>query len=333
MLTLTRTSQLALSLHHKHAGGVSEMSCIPATTIAVEEACANCGKEGTDAVKLKNCTACYLLKYCSVDCQKTHRKLHKKACKKRAAELKDDRLYGQGHERPEADFCPLCLLAIPFPMEEHERLYDCCTKTVCIGCDLARVRQGLSNICPFCRTPPPESEEETLKMIQKRVTARDPEALRKLGDIHRKGNFGLEKNVPRAMELWTEAAKHGSTEALADMGMAYYKGWGVAQDKAKGIHCWESAAMQGNMASRHTLGLLEFQNENLDRAVRHLLISAKMGPKDSLDEIKEFFTEGYITKAQFAEGLKGYQNAVEETKSPDREKAVVIRRELLNGSH
>lgn len=119
------------------------MSCIPATTIAVEEAC---GKEGTDAVKLKNCTACYLLKYCSVDCQKTHRKLHKKACKKRAAELKDDMLYGQGHERPEADFCPLCLLAIPFPMEEHERLYDCCTKTVCIGCDLARVRQGLSNI-------------------------------------------------------------------------------------------------------------------------------------------------------------------------------------------
>ena len=38
------------------------------------EACANCGKEEKDnAVKLKNCTACLLVKYRSVDCQKIHR--------------------------------------------------------------------------------------------------------------------------------------------------------------------------------------------------------------------------------------------------------------------
>ena len=67
------------------------MSCVPVESAA--EACANCGKESGDAVKLKNCTACYLVKYCGVDCQKIHRKQHKKACKKRAAELKDEKLY------------------------------------------------------------------------------------------------------------------------------------------------------------------------------------------------------------------------------------------------
>ena len=55
-----------------------------------DEACAKCGKHGSDTVKLKNCTACRLVKYCGVDCQKAHRKQHKNACKKRATELKDD---------------------------------------------------------------------------------------------------------------------------------------------------------------------------------------------------------------------------------------------------
>ncbi|EJK53061.1 hypothetical protein THAOC_27569, partial [Thalassiosira oceanica] len=76
------------------------MSCVPIAAAESAEVCANCGKESSDVVKLRNCTACYLVKYCSVECQKIHRKKHKKACKERAAELKDERLYGQGHERP-----------------------------------------------------------------------------------------------------------------------------------------------------------------------------------------------------------------------------------------
>ena len=56
----------------------------------VWDACANCGKSGEgDDVKLSNCTACYLAKYCSVDCQKAHRSEHKPACKLGAAEIKE----------------------------------------------------------------------------------------------------------------------------------------------------------------------------------------------------------------------------------------------------
>ena len=42
---------------------------------------------------------------------------HKKACKQRAAELEDERLYSQGHERPEWDICPICTLPIPLPTD------------------------------------------------------------------------------------------------------------------------------------------------------------------------------------------------------------------------
>ncbi|EJK71299.1 hypothetical protein THAOC_07280 [Thalassiosira oceanica] len=301
--------------------------CTPTAAVIAPETCANCGKEGTDIVKLKNCTACFLVKYCGVDCQKSHRKLHKRACKKRAAELKDEELYAQGHERPESDFCPLCLLAIPFPMNVHSMFYSCCSKLVCNGCAYATHvvrRQGDSNSCPFCRAPSPENDEEGLKRTQRRVAAKDPEAMVFLGNLYKNGSCGLEKNVPRAMKLWTEAAELGSTTAHADMGIAYYNGWGVAQDKAKGMCCWESAAMQGHATTRHTLGIFEFDGGNYDRAVRHLLISAKMGLKESLNEIKELFVNGHIAKAQFAEGLKGYQDAVEEMKSSDREVAATL---------
>ncbi|EJK53195.1 hypothetical protein THAOC_27423, partial [Thalassiosira oceanica] len=42
------------------------------------DTCANCGKRGSDTVTLKKCNACHLVKYCGVDCQKAHRKEHKK---------------------------------------------------------------------------------------------------------------------------------------------------------------------------------------------------------------------------------------------------------------
>ena len=307
---------------------VSEMSCVPldpATATKVAEACANCGKEGSDTIKLKNCIACYLVKYCSVDCQKIHGKQHKKACRERAAELKDEKLYGQGLERLEAHFCPICLLAIPFPIDDHSVFRTCCMKLVCVGCCHAAIKGGLGHACPFCRSPPPRTEEESLAKIQKRVAARDPEAISHLGEYYLNGSCGLEKSESRAIELWSDAAELGSVSALLSMGNAYYDGLGgVSQDKAKGMHCWESAAMQGDAQSRHILGLFESLDKKNDRAIRHLMISAKMGYKPSLDQIKKMFEVGFATKAQYTEGLKGYQDAVEETKSSLRAEAATL---------
>ena len=72
------------------------------------EVCASCGKAEIDDIKLKKCTACKLVKYCSVECQKNHRKQHKKACKKRAAELSircNKIIMSSTAETAEADTC------------------------------------------------------------------------------------------------------------------------------------------------------------------------------------------------------------------------------------
>ncbi|EJK61959.1 hypothetical protein THAOC_17459 [Thalassiosira oceanica] len=302
--------------------GTSMMSCVPVAD-AVDETCANCGKQGGDTVKLKNCTACRLVKYCGVDCQSAHRKQHKKACKQRAAELKDEELYSQGHERSEGDFCPICALPIPLPKEDHSVFKACCMKKICNGCDLAVSRRGMFD-CAFCRTPIPDNDADRLAMLQARVKKKDPEAINFLGEKYCHGGLGLQKDMQMAVELWTEAAELGSIEALYNLGVAYYNGDGVQQDRAIAVELYRKAAMKGHVDGRHNLGCCEGEKGNYDHAVKHWLISAKMGQERSVKMIKKLFMGGLATKKQYAEAMRGHQDAVEEMKSHDRDEAKAI---------
>jgi hypothetical protein len=69
--------------------------------------CASCGKaEVDDDIKLKDCDDCDLVKYCSDKCQKDHLTEHEKACKERAAELRDEILFRQPQSSHRGD-CPI----------------------------------------------------------------------------------------------------------------------------------------------------------------------------------------------------------------------------------
>ena len=294
------------------------MSCVPD---ADDETCANCGVHGSGVtVKLKSCTACRLVKYCGVDCQKAHRKLHKKACKQRAAELKDEELYSQGHERPEGDFCPICTLPIPLPINDHSVFNMCCMKKICHGCDHAAKKRGMCD-CPFCRTPRPDNDADALAMLQARIKKRDPDAIKFLGEQYFSGEFGLQKDMQKAIGLWEEAAELGSIEALYNLGAAYSRGLGVQEDMTRAAEYHQKAAILGDVQSRFNLGYYEIRKENGDRAMRHFLISAKVGDKNSLEAFKKMFMGGLATKEQYAQALKGYQDALQELKCHDRDEA------------
>ena len=55
--------------------------------------------------------------------------------------------------------------------------------------------------------------------------------------------------------------------------------------------------------------------------MQHLMISSKLGHENSLNIIKELFMNGLATKAEYAAALRGYQSAIEEMSSPDRDEA------------
>ncbi|EJK69330.1 hypothetical protein THAOC_09422, partial [Thalassiosira oceanica] len=230
-------------------------------------------------------------------------------------------LMSSGHERPEGDVCPICFDLIEFPIVRHSKIKTCCMKRVCNGCILEARQRGMGDRCPFCRTPLPDNDASALARIQKRVSKGDADAIKVLGDWYYHGKLGLAKDVSRAIELWTQAAELGSLEAHMKLGLTYYKGVGVEEDKPRGIQYWQQAAMKGHVMCRHGLGAVDHDNGNYELAVQHWMISAKMGDEDSLNEIKRLFMKGHATKAQYAEALLAYRDAVEEMKSPQREEA------------
>ena len=158
-------------------------------------------------------------------------------------------------------------------------------------------------------------------MIQKRVDKGDAEAIKFLAQMYYHGSLGLTKDLPRAIELYTEAAEHGSLGAHFSLAHKYYYGDGVEEDIPRGIQHFQQAAMKGHMTSRHNLGFIEYGNGNHQLAVQHYMISAKMGYEDSLTGVMDVFKEGHATKAQYAEALLAYRDAVKETKSSQREEA------------
>ncbi|EJK53667.1 hypothetical protein THAOC_26847, partial [Thalassiosira oceanica] len=223
-----------------------------------------------------------------------------------------DRLLNEGHERWEGHRCPICFLYIGLPIQKHSKMNVCCMTRVCKGCELAAKQRGIYDRCPFCRTPHPSDDASVLAMIQKRVDKGDAEAMYHLGQKYYYRELGLAKDVPRAIKLWTEAAELESVDAHSNLGAWYYTGKGVDEDKPKGIRHWQQAAMKGDVLSRHLLGIVEFNNGNHELAVRHWMISAKMGHERSLNGMKDKFKEGHATKAQYAEALRGFEDAVEE---------------------
>ena len=231
------------------------------------------------------------------------------------------RLLAEGHGRAEGDNCTICFLPIEFPVGQHSQMNGCCMKKICNGCRLAAQKRGM-NGCPFCRART-GNDASTLAIIKRRVGKGDVDAINSLAGEYYQGNLGLTKDVPRAMELWTEAAELGSEEAHGQLGHMYYFGHGdgVEEDKPRGIYHRQQAAMKGHATSRFFLGFVELQEGNYELAVQHYMIPAKMGYENSLNGIKKMFMEGHATKAQYAEALRGYQEAVEEMKSPQREEA------------
>eukprot|EP00985_Skeletonema_marinoi_P029740 scaffold28937_cov149-Skeletonema_marinoi.AAC.1 len=124
--------------------------------------CASCGIAKVDDIKLMECATCDLVKYCSDECKQDHKSQHKKACKNRAAELRDELLFKQPESTDLGD-CPICCLPLPLDLSKSA-LTACCSKVICNGCDRAnqvREIQGkLERKCPFCRKHAPSTMDE-----------------------------------------------------------------------------------------------------------------------------------------------------------------------------
>jgi len=155
----------------------------------------------------------------------------------------------------------------------------------------------------------------------KRIDAGDPIAIFTIGCDYRDGANGFPQDYTKALELWHRAGELGHSDAYNNIGYVYDNGRGVEVDEKKAQHYYELAAMAGDPDARYNLGLVEDEKGNFDRALKHYMIAVRSGQNDSLEEIKELYTNGHVTKDDYMKALQLYQAYLAEIKSDQRDEA------------
>ena len=267
---------------------------------------------------MNTCNKCKMVKYCNAACKKKHRKKHKKKCDRRVAELHEEALF----KEVELEECPICLL--PMPFETNTSTFkSCCGKCICNGCIYAMKMSEGKDLCAFCRTPPPSSEEERIERIKKLMENGDAMAFNHLGGLYLRGLSNLPQDYQKANELYLKAGELGCAETYGNLGNSYRLGRGVERDMKKAMFYFELAAMGGDIKARHNLACSEGEAGNLHRAFKHFMFAARAGHKESLEAIKKEYMSGIsvVTKDEYANTLRAYQQRQDEMKSDERDKA------------
>ena len=156
--------------------------------------------------------------------------------------------------------------------------------------------------------------------MMKRIEA-NPEAMLQWGlEQYDKGDY------ISAFEYYTRAAELGNADAHGELADLYLDGHGVEKDKGKEIYHLEEAAIGGLPRARYNLGCHEWNNGNIERAVKHWIIAANQGSDESIQLLMENFKRGLVKKEDLAAALRAQQAAVDATKSPQREVVEEYRR-------
>jgi hypothetical protein len=135
------------------------------------------------------------VKYCNAECQRSHWSTHKKECKQRAAELRDEALF---KDPPAKEDCHICFLPMPQKLiccislppatvmvvlihnfaianeelllssQGKEQYYQCCGHSICGGCIHSFRKSGIYVKCPFCNSEQGnKTDEEDVEEIMK----------------------------------------------------------------------------------------------------------------------------------------------------------------------
>jgi len=231
--------------------------------------------------------------------------------------LSDEELFKQP---PPREDCPICFLMMPSLHTGH-KYNTCCGKTICSGCVQAVHMVDDEEKCAFCRTPNSTSDKQSRKRLKNRMDMNDSRALHELAVGYSYGAHGLQQSYAKALELYHRAGELGYAHAYNNIGGFYINGKGVAVDEKKAKYYLGLAAIKGDDTARNNLGILEEKDGNMDRALKHYMISARGGRSESLEAIKELFMDGLATKEDYESALRAHQTYLDEICSDQRDKA------------
>eukprot|EP00984_Skeletonema_dohrnii_P009889 scaffold3803_cov95-Skeletonema_dohrnii-CCMP3373.AAC.1 len=132
-------------------------------------------------------------------------------------------------------------------------------------------------------------------------------------------HFNKRGEYKSAVKYYKKAAEFGDADAHYNLSAMYKNGEGVEKDDKMKVYHLEEAAIGGHPDARANLGAIEGHNGRAERATKHFIIGAKLGSDFSLEMVKLGYTEGLVSKEDFASALRAHQAAVDATKSTQRD--------------
>jgi len=239
--------------------------------------------------------------------------------------ISDEELFKQP---PPDEDCPICFLLLP-TFTSGRKYQTCCGKVICSGCVytvryVSKTKKTAITLCPFCRVPAHTSDKEANERDKKRKEKDDPIAIFNLGVYQRDGKYGFRQDRAKALKLWYRAAELGYSKAYCSIGVAYELGRCVEVDKKKATYYYKLAAIGGEAQARFNLGRDELQRGNFDRALKHFMIAVRSGQNNSLDTVKDMYSNGHATKEDYTKALQLYQEYLGEIKSNQRDEAAAF---------
>jgi TPR repeat protein len=82
---------------------------------------------------------------------------------------------------------------------------------------------------------------------------------------------------------------------------------------------YEAAAMAGNEAARNSLGCIEFESGNIERAIKHWTIGASAGGYIAMHHLRICFEKGHVSRESMNSTLADYNASCAEMRSEARD--------------
>ena len=247
------------------------------------EECASCAITETYVqTKLKRCSRCKVVSYCSKECQKLHwvKGGHREFCVPPQERVPD---YDAAEtETQNKSICLICRLEVSHAAE-HELWTLPCTHIYHVKCIISLDRYAKSKVCPACRAPLPLPMKlnyiEGLMIWTELLISFKERTGHSLEHKSHTPTPSEERSLCACIKLFTESAELGDLDSALFMGRYYHR---MQPDLNRAVFYLTLPAAEMNVRAQYMVGVMYLYGGpglklNHEKAIHYLRLSAAQG--------------------------------------------------------
>ena len=251
------------------------------------EECASCAITETYVqIKLKRCSRCKTVSYCSKECQKLHwvKGGHREFCVPPQERVPD---YDSAEtETPNKSICLICRLEVSHAAE-NELWTLPCVHTYHAKCIISLARYAKSKVCPACRAPLPLPMKlyyiEGLIIWTELLISFKERTGHSLDCNCHTPTPSERRSLCACIKLFTESAELGDLDSALFMGRYYQR---MQPDLSRSVFYLTLPAAEMNVRAQYMVGVMYLHGGpglklNHEKGIHYLRLSAAQGDHEA----------------------------------------------------